>query len=85
MTGDSFLISSVRRLNEHGQNSIESLIRATDQSLRESCSRMFEGLAEMLRDRIASATGAAFSAPNNRDSGDSDSLRNEAPPNRPNA
>lgn len=85
MTGDSFLISSVRRLNEHGQNSIESLIRATDQSLRESCSRMFEGLAEMLRERLASATGASFPGGNTRDSGDSASIRNDAPLNRPNA
>lgn len=85
MTADSFLISSVRRLNEHGQNSIESLIRATDQSLRESCSRMFEGLAEMLRDRIASVTGASFPGGSTRDSRDSAAVRNDAPSNRPNA
>lgn len=85
MTGDSFLISSVRRLNEHGQNSIESLIRSTDQSLRESCSRMFEGLAEMLRDRLASASGAGFPGGNNRDAGDSSSIHSDPPPSRPNA
>ncbi|MGC1911413.1 MAG: hypothetical protein WA660_06225 [Candidatus Acidiferrales bacterium] len=58
-TGDSWVISSVRRLNEHGQNSIESLIRSADQSLRDSCSRLFEGLAQTLRERAANAAGVA--------------------------
>ena len=45
---DSWLVSSVRRLNEHGQNVIESLMRSTDQALRDSCSKVFEGLAETI-------------------------------------
>ena len=56
--GDSWMVSSVRRLNEHGQNTIESLMRSADQALRDSCSRMFEGLAQMTRERTTNAAGA---------------------------
>ncbi|HTS13049.1 MAG TPA: hypothetical protein VMH00_13095 [Candidatus Limnocylindrales bacterium] len=58
---DSWMISSVRRLNEHGQNVIESLMRSTDQGLRDSCARFFEGIAETLRDRV-NGSGIAASA-----------------------
>ena len=58
-TGDSWVISSVRRLNEHGQNAIESLMRSADQSLRDSCSRFFEGLAQTLRERGVFNSNAA--------------------------
>jgi hypothetical protein len=54
---DSWIVSSVRRLSEHGQNAIESMLRSADVSLRESCSKVFDGLAEMLRERSASAAG----------------------------
>jgi hypothetical protein len=54
---DAWIVSSVRRLNEHGQNVIESLMRSTDQALRDSCSKVFEGLAEMMRGRTGSNTG----------------------------
>jgi hypothetical protein len=54
---DSWIVSSVRRLNEHGQNAIESMLRSADAALRESCSKVFDGLAEMLRERSASAAG----------------------------
>jgi hypothetical protein len=46
---DTWLVSSVRRLNEHGQNVMESLMRSAEQALRESCSKVFEGLAETMR------------------------------------
>jgi hypothetical protein len=59
MAADSWTVSSVRRLNEHGQNVIESLIRSADHALRDSCSRVFEGLAEMMRERVTNAAGAA--------------------------
>ncbi|HKV05133.1 MAG TPA: hypothetical protein VJO53_08520 [Candidatus Acidoferrales bacterium] len=55
--GDSWMVSSVRRLNEHGQNVIESLMLSANQALRDSCSKVFEGLSEMLRDRPANTTG----------------------------
>jgi len=58
---DSWLISSVRRLNEHGQNVIESLMRSTDQGLRDSCARFFDGIAETLRER-SNGAGLAASA-----------------------
>jgi hypothetical protein len=46
---DSWIVSSVRRLNEHGQNAIEALMRSADQSLRDSCAKIFYGIAEALR------------------------------------
>jgi hypothetical protein len=55
---DSWIVSSVRRLSEHGQNVIESMLRSADQALRDSCSKVFEGLAEILRERSANAAGA---------------------------
>ena len=61
--GDSWMVASVRRLNEHGQNSIESLMRSADQALRDSCSKVFEGLAEMLRDRATNAAGVVGFTP----------------------
>jgi len=57
--GDSWMVSSVRRLNEHGQNAIETLMRSADQALRDSCARFFDGLAETLRQRTI-----GLSAPN---------------------
>lgn len=60
---DTLLTSAVRRLNEHGQNAIESLLRSAEQSIRDSFSQTFEGLAMILRERSSNATGAAsFSA-----------------------
>jgi hypothetical protein len=60
---DSWVMSSVRRLNEHGQNTIESLLRVTDQALRDSCSKVFEDLAEKMRDRDSNAAGAGAFLP----------------------
>jgi hypothetical protein len=62
-TGDSWVLSSVRRLNEHGQNAVESLMRSADQSLRDSCAKLFEGLSEMLRDRATNAAGVSGFTP----------------------
>jgi hypothetical protein len=52
--GDSCVVSSVRRLNEHSQHGLESLMRSADQALRESCAKLFDGLAEILRERSGS-------------------------------
>ena len=57
-TADSWVMASVRRLNEHGQNGIETLLRSADQALRESCSKVFDGLAQMLRERATNVAGA---------------------------
>jgi hypothetical protein len=70
-TCDAWTVASVRRLNEHGQNAIESLMRSADQSLRESCSRVFDGLSEMLRGRTSgSGTSAGFAAQSSRETPD---------------
>jgi hypothetical protein len=70
-TTDSWVMASVRRLNEHGQNGIESLLRSADQALRDSCSKVFDGLAQMLRERAANGAGAGnvagFAQASNRD------------------
>jgi hypothetical protein len=80
--GDSWIVSSVRRLNEHGQNVIESLMRSADQALRDSCAKLFEGLSEIIRDRAGSgpntASAAGFTPPSNLESDDAPSPRNQA-------
>jgi len=50
---DSWVVSSVRRLNEHGQTAIEALIHSADEALRDSCAKLFQGLSQMLRERPA--------------------------------
>jgi hypothetical protein len=62
-TSDSWVVSSVRRLNEHGQNAVESLIQSADKSLRDSCSKVFEELAQMLRQTKSIADAAGFAPP----------------------
>jgi len=78
--GDAWVSSSMRRLNEHGQNGIESLLRNADQALRDSFAKVFEGLSEMLRDRSVGASGvgssAGFGQISNRDSGESSGPHN---------
>jgi hypothetical protein len=69
---DSSIASSMRRFNEHGQNTVASLIRLTEQALRESCSKVFEGLAEMMRNQNTSSAGAvAFGSVADRDAAES--------------
>jgi hypothetical protein len=80
--GDSWIVSSVRRLNEHGQNVIESLMRSADQALRDSCAKLFDGLSEMIRDRAPQSTNAAsvagFTPPPGREPGDASAQHNQA-------
>ncbi len=76
---DSWVVSSVRRLNEHGQNVIESLMRSADQALRDSCSKVFDGLSEMMRDRATNTAGVAgFVPPPNRESGENPAPHNSS-------
>ena len=81
-TADSWVMASVRRLNEHGQNGIESLLRSADQALRDSCSKVFDGLAQMLRERAANGAGAGnvagFTQAGNRDNSESPNPRKDA-------
>lgn len=70
---DSWAVSSVRRLNEHGQNAVDGLLRSADQALRDSFARVFEGLSEALRERPSSsgsgrAHAGGFTPPENPDS-----------------
>ena len=74
--GDAWVLSSVRRLNEHGQNAIDSLLRTADQSLRDSCAKLFEGLTEMLRDRATNAAGiGSFTPAPNREVAEVETLK----------
>jgi hypothetical protein len=81
-TADSWVMASVRRLNEHGQNGIESLLRSADQALRESCSKVFDGLAQMLRERATNVAGAGgvagFTQAANRDTPEPPNPHSEA-------
>ena len=77
-SSDSFVMSSVRRLNEHGQNSIESLLRTAEQSIRESFSQVFDGLATILRERSTNAAGVPGFTPPGRESADPSMPRNDA-------
>jgi hypothetical protein len=61
--GDHWVVSSVRRLNEHGQDTVESLMRSADQAIRDSFAKIFAGLSESLRGRQTDATGVAGFAP----------------------
>jgi hypothetical protein len=78
-TGDTWMISSVRRINEHGQNVIESLMRSADQSLRDSCSKFFEGLAASLRERTPFSSGASVFKPIPENPGSSGDSASSAP------
>jgi hypothetical protein len=64
---DSWSVSSVRRLNEHGQNVIESLMRSADQTLRDSFAKIFDGMSEMLRERVSANASGAFAPSSNRE------------------
>jgi len=80
---DQWIVSSVRRLNEHGQNVIESLMRSADQALRDSCARLFEGLSEMVRERSASSNNNAagvpgFTPPAGREGGEAPGSHNQS-------
>jgi hypothetical protein len=74
---DSWMISSVRRLNEHGQNAIETLMRSADQALRESFSKIFDGLAETMRERNVNAAGVPGFAPPSREATEPPAPRND--------
>lgn len=56
---ESWVASSVRRLNEHGQDATASLLRSVDQALRESCSRFFEGLSDIFQERTRNTPNIA--------------------------
>jgi hypothetical protein len=55
---DSWVDSSVREFNVHGRDAIETLVRSADQAVRDSCSKLFEGFSELLRQRVGNPPGA---------------------------
>jgi hypothetical protein len=55
---DSWVDSSVREFNAHGRDAIETLVRSADQAVRDSCSKLFEGFSELLRQRVGNPSGA---------------------------
>jgi hypothetical protein len=75
---DPWIVSSVRRLNEHGQNVIESLMRSADQALRDSCAKLFDGLSEMMRESSATAAGVPGFTPPRSDAGEASAPHNQA-------
>ena len=60
---DSWMLTSVRKLNEHGQDVIDSLSRAAEQAVRSTCSKVFDGLAEAMRDTLLGASLRSQAAP----------------------
>ena len=79
-SGDAWVLSSMRRLNEHGQDGIESLLRTADKALRDSFAKVFEGLSEMLRERSTGGSGVGnapgFGQISNREGGESSAPHN---------
>lgn len=80
--GESWVHSSVQRLNESGQDLIESLTHSADTALRDSCSKIFEALAGAFRDQAsAPAAGiAGFTPALSRDIPETPMPHNEAAP-----
>jgi hypothetical protein len=62
-SGDQWVVSSARRLNEHGQDTIESLLRSAEQAIRDSFAKIFSGLSESLRDQATGANSVPGFAP----------------------
>ncbi|MGC1829205.1 MAG: hypothetical protein WA663_02220 [Candidatus Acidiferrales bacterium] len=60
---DSWMASSVRRLDEQGQAAVESIVNATGRALRDSCSMIFGALAAALGEPAPSASGVVAFAP----------------------
>jgi hypothetical protein len=56
---DSWVDSSVSELDVHGRDAIETLVRSADQAVRDSCSKLFEGFSELLRQRVGSPPGGS--------------------------
>ena len=60
---DSWIDSSVRDLDVHGRDAIETLVRSADQAVRDSCSKLFEGFSELLRQRVGNPPGTGGAVP----------------------
>jgi len=60
---DSWMASSVRRLDEQGHAAVESLVNETGRALRDSCAMIFGALAEALGERASTPSGVVAFAP----------------------
>jgi hypothetical protein len=54
---DSWIVSSVGKLNECGNDVIDSLSKAAEQAVRKSCSEVFGALADRVRASVVESTG----------------------------
>ncbi len=61
--GDNWMAGSVRKLTEHGQDAVESIARTAEQTLRTTCSRVFDGLAEAMREKMLGAADSPAAPP----------------------
>jgi hypothetical protein len=77
-SSDSSMLASVRRLNEYGQNVLESLMRSADQALRDSCSKVFEGFAAGLRERTTGPAVTNFTPEPGPETSDTPGLEKQA-------
>ena len=53
--GDNWMAGSARRLTEHGKDAVEAIAQTAEQTLRSTCSRVFDGLAEAMREKMLGA------------------------------
>ncbi len=76
---ESWVDSSVREFNVHGRDAIETLVRSADQAVRDSCSKLFEGFSELLRQRVGNSAGpAGFGVVPSEESAETPSPHNES-------
>ncbi len=76
---ESWVDSSVREFNVHGRDAIEMLVRSADQAVRDSCSKLFEGFSELLRQRVGNSPGpAGFGVVPSEESGETPPPHNES-------
>ena len=76
---ESWVDSSVREFNVHGRDAIETLVRSADQAVRDSCSKLFEGFSELLRQRVGNSQGpAGFGVVPSEESAETPSPHNES-------
>ena len=59
---DSWMLRSVRQLNEHGRSVMDSLAKSSELAVRNSFQMIFEGMARTLRESAETASSAAAGA-----------------------
>ncbi|MGA8230263.1 MAG: hypothetical protein WB795_02185, partial [Candidatus Acidiferrales bacterium] len=74
---DSWMLRSVRQLNEHGRTVMDSLAKSSEMAVRNSIQMIFEGMARTLRDSApetasSAAAGAGPTAPPDQSSAETE-------------